>query len=559
MKKKIVVTGASGFIGRELVRQLLLREQDTTITILTRRPLDEFKGCEQIICRLEDPTTYASALQGVTSVVHLAANATFGNKIDYQRENVVPTEAFLSAIKSARTEALQNFIYVSTIGAVDRPAFDSLSKPIDSKTRPNPRSKYGQSKLAGEVRVQESGLPWTIVRPTWVYGEGMRAGSHVAVFAEWVASRNWITRLRFPGKVSLIHVTDLARALACAATREVGQSRTYFAETETLSLGQIFSTLAEATHGKAPAQLPIPGLNRLLRPFHVWLPLPLVNLVSDYLVARDPSFVQDFKLDSTTSWRNGLRSVVENLPRTRGAILITGANSGIGFALAQALQGGTHPLILVDQNTSRLTGFTEPHRVIRADLSSSQAIDLLTREIANNRFRAVINNAGVGFKGAFNESPLAQDQLTIAVNVLAPLELTKRLLPALRRDRATILNVASSVAYNPLPGMAVYAASKAFLLSWSLALGAELDLPVLTYSPSGTRTGFQTTAGVKADSSQGLLSPESVAQDMIQRLALNRGGSRLNGLKSKILIHASRLLPDVWRAKLWGFLFAQAR
>ncbi len=559
MKMKIVVTGASGFIGREFVKQLLAQEKNATITLLTRRPLDEFKDCEQIICRLEDPATYASALQGVTSVVHLAANAIFGNKVDYQRENVAPTEALLSAVKSARTEAFQNFIYVSTIGAVDRPAFDSLTQPIKVGTTPNPRSKYGQSKLTGEIRVQESGLPWTIIRPTWVYGEGMRAGSHVAVFAEWVAARKGITRIRFPGKVSLIHVTDLARALVRAATREAGQSRTYFAETETLSLGEIFSTLSEETHGKAPAQLPIPGLNRLLRPFHAWLPLPLVNLVSDYLVAQDPSFVQDFKLDSTTSWRNGLRSVVENLPRTRGAILITGANSGIGFALAQALRESNHPLILVDQNTSRLTGFGSPHRVIQTDLSSSHAIEELTRKIANHRFRAVINNAGVGFKGAFHESSLAQDRLTIAVNVLAPLELTKRLLPELRRDRATILNVASSVAYNPLPGMAVYAASKAFLLSWSLALGAELDLPVLTYSPSGTRTGFQTNAGVKANSSQGLLSPESVAQDMLQRLSLNRGGSRLNGLKSKILIYTSRLLPDVWRAKLWGFLFAQAR
>ena len=110
---------------------------------------------------------------------------------------------------------------------------------------PYPRSRYGESKLKSETLIRDSGLPFTIIRPTWVYGEDMRTNSHINRFVSMVFERHPVARLAFPGKVSLIHVNDLATALVNCINYEAVIGRTYFAETEALPIGKIFALIAE--------------------------------------------------------------------------------------------------------------------------------------------------------------------------------------------------------------------------------------------------------------------------------------------------------------------------
>ncbi|TVR50758.1 MAG: SDR family NAD(P)-dependent oxidoreductase [Puniceicoccaceae bacterium] len=123
----------------------------------------------------------------------------------------------------------------------------------------------------------------------------------------------------------------------------------------------------------------------------------------------------------------------------------------------------------------------------------------------------VVNNAGFGAYGAFPEPETERHLAMLAVNVAAPVELTARLLPALRRRGGAVINVASTAAFQPTPHMATYGASKAFLLHWSLALHQELRahrIPVIALCPGPTRTHFFREAGFETH-----LLPEGISQD----------------------------------------------
>jgi short-subunit dehydrogenase len=244
--------------------------------------------------------------------------------------------------------------------------------------------------------------------------------------------------------------------------------------------------------------------------------------------------------------------------KNEGAYLITGANSGIGLALATQLDRYGKRLILVDRNIDQLDRFSR-HRLVKLDLTDRPGIRTLVSSLKHERFACLINNAGVGYKRSLETISLDEMFNTVDVNVIAPILLTKLLLPQLKADRASIVNIASSVAYNPLPNMSLYAASKAFMLSWSEALSYELRKTnrVLTISPSGTRTGFQTVSGIAAtEDGRGLQTPDYMAARILARLTGSRRHSIVIGAaRTRVLLLVSRLLPRDLNARLWGVLF----
>ncbi len=246
--------------------------------------------------------------------------------------------------------------------------------------------------------------------------------------------------------------------------------------------------------------------------------------------------------------------MADNIELT-GKIIITGANSGIGLALAKRLKD--QKLILIDRDTEALKAFSSA-QIIKADLTKSQDIDNIISQV-DGRVKVLVNNAGVGFKGGISDLPAEKLLTMIQVNILAPMLLTKKLGRILKRDQAHVLNTGSSVAYNPLPGMSVYAATKAFLVSWSEALAYEWreTNQVTTLSPSGTATGFQKAGGVSTEHGK-LMSPEQVAQIM-QRAIQGKGSHTILGAASIVLIMICRFLPIRKATKIWGGLFAGLR
>jgi hypothetical protein len=190
----------------------------------------------------------------------------------------------------------------------------------------------------------------------------------------------------------------------------------------------------------------------------------------------------------------------------RGAALITGASSGIGRELARLCAAAGYGVTVVARSSAPLEAFAAelaraydvPAHPIAADLSDPDAPNRLYQAAGNN-VEILINNAGFGLQGAFAETEWKAEREMIEVNITAVVRLTKLYLPGMiARRSGRILNVASTAAFVPGPYMAVYYATKAFLLSFSEAVATEVrgtGVTVTALCPGPTRTGFFQTAG----------------------------------------------------------------
>jgi short-subunit dehydrogenase len=190
--------------------------------------------------------------------------------------------------------------------------------------------------------------------------------------------------------------------------------------------------------------------------------------------------------------------------------LVTGASGGIGEELARLFAADGHSLVLVARSRDKLerlaSELKEKHRVaarvLPADLSRAESPREIFEELggAGVSIDALVNNAGFGSYGPFAETDLKQELEMLQVNVVALTHLTKLFLPAmLARRRGYVMNVASTAAFQPGPLMAVYYASKAYVLSLSEALSNECGgtgVRVSALCPGPTETGFVAAAGM---------------------------------------------------------------
>ncbi|MCB2406601.1 SDR family NAD(P)-dependent oxidoreductase [Hymenobacter lucidus] len=241
--------------------------------------------------------------------------------------------------------------------------------------------------------------------------------------------------------------------------------------------------------------------------------------------------------------------------------LITGASRGIGRALAAELAGRGYHLLLTarsaDQLTQVATELSQRHGVqahtLALDLAEPGAATTLAAwaQAQTTELAVLVNNAGYGLWGRFEDLPLAAQQNMLQLNMLLPVELTHQLLPLLKaQPKAYILNIASTAAYQAVPTLTLYAASKAFLLTFSRGLRYELrDSPVSVtcLSPGATTTDFADRAGMSAGlqevAAKLSMTPEQVAQAGIVAMlageaevipgALNKVSARLTGFVPK--------------------------
>jgi len=189
--------------------------------------------------------------------------------------------------------------------------------------------------------------------------------------------------------------------------------------------------------------------------------------------------------------------------------LITGASSGIGLELAKLFARDRHQLILVARESDRLrTTAVELQkisgiapRLLPYDLADPKSPSAIRDEIGDTPIDFLINNAGFGLGGHFSQTDRATELEMIQVNVTSLVDLTKLLLPAMvARRSGRIMNVASTAAFQPGPLMAIYYASKAFVLSFSEAVAEELTgsgVSVTALCPGPTASDFQRRAGIE--------------------------------------------------------------
>ena len=242
---------------------------------------------------------------------------------------------------------------------------------------------------------------------------------------------------------------------------------------------------------------------------------------------------------------------------TERVTLITGASAGIGTELARVFASHGHRVALVARREDRLTalageitaaGGTAPI-VIPCDLTQLDAGDKIAEALgaAGAEVEYVVNNAGFGVYGLAIKRDRAEQLNIIAVNIRALTDLSLRFSDSLIRNRGGILNVGSIAGFLPGPGMAVYYASKAYVLSFTEALRRELaplGVRVTVLCPGPVPSEFQARAGFAPGLDSAILnvSPVDVAQQGYRGLMANKRAV-LPGLGIKIVPFLLRLFP----------------
>jgi short-subunit dehydrogenase len=238
--------------------------------------------------------------------------------------------------------------------------------------------------------------------------------------------------------------------------------------------------------------------------------------------------------------------------------LVTGASSGIGTAFARELARRGSGLVLVARRAERLEALaaelTAAHgvevEVLPADLSRPGAAEEVHAEVGRRGIgvTALINNAGFGDSGRVHEQDPARLQDMVTLNVGTLVGLSRAFLPALRETDGYLVNLASVAAYQPIPDLAVYAATKAFVLSFTEALWHEARgtrLRVLCLSPGLTGTEFLDVAGEGAAGGRtSMQTPEQVVDTALRALDRRRvPPSVVSGRQNALTTNLHRFLP----------------
>lgn len=239
------------------------------------------------------------------------------------------------------------------------------------------------------------------------------------------------------------------------------------------------------------------------------------------------------------------------------ATLITGASSGIGEAFARKLAARGENLVLVARSSDKL--MTICNELGRAHNISAQhvALDLSERDAPQTLFdetdrrdievETLINNAGFGSFGDFAKSDLAHELQMIDLNIRSLAALTHLYLAPMRaRGRGQIINVASTAGFQPVPFMTNYAATKAYVLSFSEALHEENrahGIAVMALCPGPTETNFFAAAGAKGTPAmRAVATPEDVVETGLRALA--KGKSRVvSGWSNRFMTGLERFVP----------------
>jgi len=236
--------------------------------------------------------------------------------------------------------------------------------------------------------------------------------------------------------------------------------------------------------------------------------------------------------------------------------LITGASSGIGEVFARKLAAQGHNLLLVARSEDKLINLC--NELGRSESTHAQyvAMDLSERDAPARLFAEtqareleidfLINNAGFGSMGDFSTLDLDHEMNMIDLNVRSLVELTHRfLVPMRERKRGSIINVASTAGFQAVPFMTTYAATKAFVLSFSEALAEEnrpFGIKIMALCPGVTDTNFFDAAKIQRPPARISQTPEAVVETALRALARGKS-SVISGWTNFIMVQSERLTP----------------
>lgn len=258
----------------------------------------------------------------------------------------------------------------------------------------------------------------------------------------------------------------------------------------------------------------------------------------------------------------------------RKTVLITGASSGIGAAFVKCFADAGMRLVLVSRNRAAMESLVDTLSpdarsgviIHPCDLGDMQQVDGLIGYLRGEQIGVdyLVNNAGFGDYAPFHQADYSKLEQMIDLNIKALSRLTWHLIrPMVGKGYGKVLNVASVAAFQPGPGMAVYFATKAYVLSLGEALHTELKgtgVTVTTLCPGPVRTGFMDVAGISGLSffdHSGIPTAEEVARFGFK--AMMRGRMTvIHSLKFKLLVFSNRVAPRSIVARLTGIILKRS-
>lgn len=247
--------------------------------------------------------------------------------------------------------------------------------------------------------------------------------------------------------------------------------------------------------------------------------------------------------------------------------IITGASSGIGRALALEFAADGFNLLLTGRDESALNEVAAEcsrknpiqTEIVVADLSCADGIDRLVQTVSSKTYSydALVNNAGFAIHGDFSSTDIDENIRLLHVQLTAALRLTRAVLPGMiAQKRGRVLNVASVYSFAPVPRQSVYAACKAFLLSFSESLQNEVSeagVTVTVFCPGITQTNFRARAGiVEKRPDSGMTAPD--AARIAFRETMRGTHVAIPGIANRAFVFVARLLPPQAMSALARFI-----
>ncbi|MDQ6998134.1 MAG: SDR family NAD(P)-dependent oxidoreductase [Mariprofundus sp.] len=232
-------------------------------------------------------------------------------------------------------------------------------------------------------------------------------------------------------------------------------------------------------------------------------------------------------------------------------VLITGASGGFGLEFAKQLEQSGYDLILHGRDKARLqmtmNALKHPdrHCIVHADLNLKHGLATLLNTFENKTLIGLVNNAGFGIWGGFEQTGIVPQIDVLKTDLKAPIALAHALLPCLLKNKGFIINVSSLAGEYPLPYMSTYAAAKAGLTYWSEALRTELrnKIRIVTLAPGPSPTGFREISGMPNSTGSFFRTPIPIIIDAALNTLDQGGGYCIPGWRHKLLYVMQKTIP----------------
>lgn len=263
---------------------------------------------------------------------------------------------------------------------------------------------------------------------------------------------------------------------------------------------------------------------------------------------------------------------VKQFVTDNSALVITGGSSGIGKCFIEQCSKIDHnfPICNISRSRPSLTpecrALTHHSIDLAESIPDNQIIGIFNDFLANVPEEGpvtLINNSGIGAYGKFDDIAIEQQIRMISLNICAVVHLSWLFLPIIKQRGGTIINIASTAAFQPTPQLTTYGATKSFLLNWSLALNEDLrgtPARVLCVCPGPTSTNFFKTAGFEETPLPDWAGQQSVqVVNATMKAWAKQRSLVISGLSNKLLIGAGACLPRTWTAYFSGLLLRKVR